>query len=72
MASNKQNNPNFFSGAGITEIEYDINGNPTGTMPVRTTGETQATPAGGFSKVGSLLLLALPKMMFFHHKMLMH
>jgi hypothetical protein len=50
MAANKQNNPNFFSGAGITEIEYDINGNPTGTMPVRTTGETQATPAGGFFK----------------------
>ena len=50
MPANKQNNPNFFNGAGINEIDYDINGNPTGAMPVRTTGETQATPAGGFFK----------------------
>lgn len=50
MPANKQNDPNFFSGAGINEVDYDINGNPTGTMPVRTTGETQATPAGGFFK----------------------
>ena len=50
MPANKQNNPNFFTGAGINEVEYDINGNPTGTMPVRTTSQTQATPAGGFFK----------------------
>jgi hypothetical protein len=50
MPANKQNDPNFFSGTGINEVDYDINGNPTGTMPVRTTGETQATPAGGFFK----------------------
>jgi hypothetical protein len=50
MPSNKQNDPNFFSGTGINDVDYDINGNPTGTMPVRTTGETQATPAGGFFK----------------------
>jgi len=48
MPANRQNNPNFFGGAGITEIEYDVNGNPTGTMPARDIGQTQATPAGGF------------------------
>lgn len=48
MPANRQKNPNFFSGAGITEIEYDVNGNPIGTMPARDIGQTQATPAGGF------------------------
>jgi hypothetical protein len=50
MPANKQNDPNFFSGAGINEVDYDINGSSTGAMPVRTTGQTQATPAGGFFK----------------------
>ena len=44
MPANRQNNPNFFSGAGINEIEYDINGNPTGVMPTQTIGQSQATP----------------------------
>jgi hypothetical protein len=44
MPANRQNNPNFFNGAGVTDVVYDPLGNPTGTMPDRTIGQTQATP----------------------------
>jgi hypothetical protein len=41
-------------GTGINDIEYDINGNPTGVMPVRTIGQTQATPAPSAGRISSV------------------
>jgi hypothetical protein len=54
MPANKQNDPNFFSGAGINEIEYDILGNPTGVMPVRPISQTQSTPPNAAGTAGKI------------------
>ena len=54
MPANRQNNPNFFSGAGINEIDYDINGVPTGGMPTRTIGQTQATSPKSTERITSV------------------
>jgi hypothetical protein len=54
MPANKQNDPNFFSGVGINEIEYDILGNPTGVMPVRPISQTQSTPPNTAGTAGKI------------------
>jgi len=54
MPANKQNNPNFFSGVGINEIEYDILGNPTGVMPDRPISQTQSTPPNAAGTAGKI------------------
>jgi hypothetical protein len=54
MPANKQNDPNFFNGAGINEIEYDILGNPTGVMPVRPISQTQSTPPNTAGTAGKI------------------
>jgi hypothetical protein len=54
MPRNRQKNSIVFTGTGVNEIEYDVNGNPTGFMPVRTTSETQATPPTSPARISSV------------------